>query len=33
MAAAFLPIKGIALRGAIDQMTVLAENAARLHVP
>jgi hypothetical protein len=33
MAAALLPIKGAALLGAIDQMTVLAENTARLHVP
>jgi hypothetical protein len=31
--AAFLPIERRALPGAIDQVTVLAENAARLHVP
>jgi hypothetical protein len=33
MEAALLPIKGGALPGAIDQMAILAENAARLHVP
>jgi hypothetical protein len=33
MEAAFLPIKRCARLGAIDQMPVMAENAARLHLP
>jgi hypothetical protein len=33
MEAAFLPIERSAPLGALDQMTVLAENAARLHLP